>query len=89
MSTTTINGVRFPNDQVPCIIKAIAKADVFSEKTPDKLEPELIRVLQEFVFGSADSNGSANKILKNLHKSPEALKYLALLLAQRASELNG
>lgn len=87
MSTTTINGVCFPKDQAPQIIKAIAKIDVFSQRPLDKLEPELMRTLQEFVFGSAGSDNSAKKLLKNLHKSPEALKYLALLLVQRSNEI--
>lgn len=86
MQKTIINGVAFPKDQVPRIIKAITKVDVFSQKPPRNLEPGLMRLIQEVVFGSPGSEEACKGLLKNLHKSPEALKYLALLLAQRSSD---
>jgi fibronectin-binding autotransporter adhesin len=86
MHKTTINGVAFPKDQVPRIIKAITKVDVFSQKPPRNLEPGLMRLIQEVVFGSPGAEEASKGLLKNLHKSPEALKYLALLLAQRSSD---
>jgi hypothetical protein len=86
MQKTTINGVAFPKDQVPRIIKAITKVDVFSQKPPRNLEPGLMRLIQEVVFGSPGAEEASKGLLKNLHKSPEALKYLALLLAQRSSD---
>ena len=86
MQMTSINGVSFPKDQVPRIIEAIAKVDVFSQQPPPNLEPGLMRLIQEIVFGSSVSYEAARGLMENLHKSPEALKYLALLLAQRSSD---